>query len=225
MSPGRTFLGLDEDDRQVVLKRLDEDCLLRGQLHVSIRERLARVRELAHGRVGQLCGVERIPEAGVFLIWQYILGVTFEQWLAAEPRPARQIAAIGREMALALEALHRLGIVHGAVHGRNIMVQDGRAVLIDFSPLLYNDPAEDAAALAATLRPVVDGELAARLDGRSVTHIAAVLGGSPPERPKGGLDQEAKKIKRRAWLGAAGALAAGACAAAVIWWFARGAAT
>ena len=38
---------------------MDHDCLLRGQLHPSIRERLSRVRELAHGGVANLYGVGR----------------------------------------------------------------------------------------------------------------------------------------------------------------------
>lgn len=228
LSAGRTFLALDEDDRQVVLKRLGEDCLLlggRGPLHASIRERLARVRELAHPRVGQLCGVERIKDEGVFLVWKYIAGVTFEQWLSSEERGHKQVAAIGREIALGLEALHRLGIVHGAIHGRNIMVQDGRAVLIDFSPLLYSDPAEDATALATMLGPVLGDEMAGRIQGRSVTQMAAILGGSTGERPQGQQDDEARLIKRRAILGAAGAILVGGAAAAIIWWFTHGAAT
>src|SRR5688572_11634240 len=45
--------------RKVVLKVLEADCLLKGQLHPSIKERLARVRELAHLQVSNLHGVER----------------------------------------------------------------------------------------------------------------------------------------------------------------------
>src|SRR5687767_13638500 len=60
LSPsGSTFLAIGPGGRGVVLKKMDDDCLLRGQLHPSIRERLGRVRELAHGGVANLYGVAR----------------------------------------------------------------------------------------------------------------------------------------------------------------------
>ena len=59
LAPGRTYRVRDASGRQLVYKRLDDDCLLHGQLHPSIRERLARVREVAHKGVASLHGVER----------------------------------------------------------------------------------------------------------------------------------------------------------------------
>ena len=53
------WVGTAAGGRRVVLKRLDEDCLWKGQLHPSVKDRLARVRELAHQGVANLHGVER----------------------------------------------------------------------------------------------------------------------------------------------------------------------
>ena len=51
LTPDVTYLGVGDDGRQVVIKKLDTDCLLGAKLHPSIGERLNRVRELAHGRL------------------------------------------------------------------------------------------------------------------------------------------------------------------------------
>src|SRR5881227_419589 len=71
-------LAVAPGNRRVVLKLLDPDCLLRPapnpKLHPSIRDRLARVRELAHAGVANLYGVEH--DAGrVYLVWEFIDGV------------------------------------------------------------------------------------------------------------------------------------------------------
>src|SRR5438067_5806613 len=58
-----TFPATGPSGRAVVLKALDNDCLLKkGTLHPSIRDRLARVRELALTGVANLYGVERDAE-------------------------------------------------------------------------------------------------------------------------------------------------------------------
>src|SRR3954464_7435833 len=59
LSAGKCWLAEDAAGRRVVLKMLPEDCLAKGQLRASIRDRLARFREAAHGGLGNLLGVER----------------------------------------------------------------------------------------------------------------------------------------------------------------------
>src|SRR4051812_4574961 len=70
--------------RRTVRKRLDDDCLLDGQVHPSIAERLDRIRELPVGNVANLQRTERDSE-GVWLVWQFIDGMTLEEYLA-QPR-------------------------------------------------------------------------------------------------------------------------------------------
>jgi len=142
LAADRAYLARD-GTRQVVLKKLEADCLLGRELHPSINERLARVRELAHMQVATLHGVERDGE-NVYLVWDYVDGKILE-------RPVN--AGLTRELALAIQSLHARGIVHGALHERNIFVKDGRLILTHISPLLFSDPAEDLAALAVLLEP------------------------------------------------------------------------
>ena len=199
---GTCYLAIGPGGRGVVLKRMDDDCLLRGQLHPSIRERLARVRELAHGGVANLYGVARdaadtdngsasehvtdagggaasapAPPAGAaggagdaWLIWEYVQGEPFSDYAAGPNRSLRDIAAAGREAALAVDLLHMQGIVHGALSGGNVIVLPAGGVrLTHVSPLLYSDPVPDAEALVHLLESAV----AAR--GEAASPLGALL--------------------------------------------------
>ena len=170
LSPsGSTYLAIGPGGRGVVLKKMDDDCLLRGQLHPSIRERLSRVRELAHGGVANLYGVARDGvESGngsekdgagagqAWLIWEYVEGQSFSEYAAAPNRSLRDLAVVGRELALALDLLHMQGIVHGAIGGGNVIVSpSGNVRLTHVSPLLYTDPVPDAEAVVHLLESAV----------------------------------------------------------------------
>ena len=145
-------------NRQVVLKRLDEDCLLDGQLHPSIRQRLERVRELPLRGMANLLGVERCDtgEGVAQLVWEFVPGRPLAEVEGDEAMWRRMC----REVILAVEALHAAGIVHGAIHARNIIVTDRDEIrLTHVSPLLYNDPDQDEADVIAMLRERVEAAL------------------------------------------------------------------
>lgn len=151
-----TLLAIGPGGRGVVLKKLDPDCLLRGLLHPSIRERLARVRELAHGGVANLYGVGRDADQA-YLIWEYLPGQTIDDYLAHRDRTERDLLMLARELILGVDSLHMQGIVHGAVSGGNVIVApDGSVRLTHISPLLYTDIAADVESVNALLRSAVE---------------------------------------------------------------------
>ena len=158
---GSTYLAIGPGGRGVVLKKMEDDCLLRGALHPSIRERLGRVRELAHGGVANLYGVGREGDGAgstAWSIWEYVDGQSFADYAAAPNRTLRDVAMAGRELALALDLLHMQGIVHGAINGGNVIVTPAANVrLTHVSPLLYSDPAADVEAVAHVLESAVAG--------------------------------------------------------------------
>ena len=152
LSPRKCFLADDEAGRRVVLKLLDPDCLLDDELHPSIFDRLSRVRELAQNGVASLYGVERDRDL-VFMVWQFVDATPFIDHVANDNLSERDFLSLMRELALAIEAMHARGIVHGEIHGGNVLVdRDGKVRLIDISPLLYHDPAVDERALVLLLR-------------------------------------------------------------------------
>jgi tRNA A-37 threonylcarbamoyl transferase component Bud32 len=123
------------------LKPLDDDCLLDGQLHPSIRERLNRVRELPLTCVANLIGVEKIDGAAQ-LVWEFVAGTPLED-LRGDEAVWKKWA---REVILAVELLHSAGIVHGAIHERNVFVSErGDVRLTHVSPLLYTQVEYDSA--------------------------------------------------------------------------------
>ena len=155
LTPGSSFLAIGPGGRGVVLKQLDPECLLRGLLHPSIRERLSRVRELAHPGVANLHGVGR--EGGqAYLIWEYVPGTPFDQWIVAAHRTPHQLTAFARELILSVDSLHMQGIVHGAVTASNVIIDPAGGVrLTHVSPLLYTDPLADVESVVAVLEDAV----------------------------------------------------------------------
>jgi hypothetical protein len=140
LSPGRSILAQDAHGHRLVLKRLSGDCMLADQLHPNIRQRLGRVRDLADLRVASLRGVERI-DGQAYLVWEYVEGEPLAEW-TSELSPA-----LLRDVARAVESLHAHGLVHGAIHARNvILTRDRRVRLTHVSPLLYDDPRDDTIA-------------------------------------------------------------------------------
>lgn len=213
----QNWLAIAPGGRRMVLKALDEDCLWKGQLHPNVKDRLARVRELAHSGVANLYGVER-EGALTYLVWEYVDGITLEEFAALPRCGHRDLLLLARELVLSVETLHARGIVHGSLKASNIIVgADGRAVLTHVSPLLYSDPAQDVATLIGTLsdplemRGESDSTLARLLQQAAdeqipLRRLAVRLGAAidardadlsqPPDRAKG------NRIKRRAVLGA-----------------------
>jgi serine/threonine protein kinase len=145
LARGKTFLAHDVSGRPVVLKILPPDCLLEGQLNPNIAQRLRRVREIAMTDVANLRGVERAGEQ-VFVVWDYAEGVSFETY--AKDLQPEKAADLVNELNRVVEHFHATGLVHGALHSGNVLVDpSGRIKLIDVSPLLFLDPTRDEQAV------------------------------------------------------------------------------
>jgi tRNA A-37 threonylcarbamoyl transferase component Bud32 len=108
------------------------------------------VRELAHGSVANLYAVAR--DAGdAYLIWQYLPGRTWDEFLASSPSVRERLLA-ARELLLNVDLLHMQGIVHGALIGSNLILgEDNTWRLTHISPLLYSDPKIDIESMVQLL--------------------------------------------------------------------------
>jgi tRNA A-37 threonylcarbamoyl transferase component Bud32 len=91
--------------------------------------------------------------------------------------PQRQ--KVASDVRLVVERLHSHGLVHGALHPRNMIIDDrGRVHLTHLSPLLHSDFEKDAAVLdalfesASPLTPTVAG----RERGPEALSTRAVVG-------------------------------------------------
>jgi len=156
LTPEQSYLADGPGGRPVVLKKIDEDCLLRGKLHPSIKERLSRVRELAHGGVANLYGVERDGK-DAYLMWEFVPGQTFDEYVATPDRTPRDLLRLARELILSVDSLHIQGLVHGALVGGNVIVNpEGNVRLTHISPLLYTDFAVDDESVRFLLEHAVE---------------------------------------------------------------------
>jgi serine/threonine protein kinase len=215
LSPEQSWLCVASGERMMVLKTLDEDCLWKGQLHPNIRDRLARVRELAHSGVANLYGVERDADL-IYMAWEYVEGDTLEERARSSRCGRRDFMVLARELVLGVEMLHARGIVHGALKGSNVIVDgDDRLVMTHVSPLLYCDPADDTRMLMGLLLDLLDerGEAESPLgrllkeeegDEVSLRRLAARIGALIESRETGeSLERgQGRAIRKRSLVGA-----------------------
>ena len=211
--------------KKFVFKKLDDDCLLDGQLHPAIRQRLNRIRELPLVGVANLIGVERIDSTAQ-LVWEFVPGRNLEEIQAADAATWERIA---REVILAIESLHAVGIVHGAIHERNVIVlHDGTVKLTHVSPLLWTETGNDVQDAIAMLEERIaaqwpESELAkvfkeARLQNWALDRLYRRLHPQAPQE----VDPGKPRLRKRSLLAAA--LVAGmgvAVAIGVLWYFAK----
>ena len=118
-------------DRTVAIKilgsQLAEDAGLRARF-----EREAKViSQLQHSNICTLHDVG--SEAGTdFLVMEYLEGQTLSEHLRKGPMPTAQLVQTAVEIAAALEAAHRAGVVHRDLKPGNVMLTKSGAKLLDF---------------------------------------------------------------------------------------------
>jgi serine/threonine protein kinase len=151
-----TYLAIGPGGRGVVLKKLDPEVLWKGSLHPNVKDRLARVRELAHRGVANLLSVTREGD-DVYAMWEYVEGKPFDEYFSDRSRSLRELAMLARELILTVDLLHTQGIVHGALIGGNVIVTPtGSVRLTHISPLLYSDFAVDVECVVNLLWHVIE---------------------------------------------------------------------
>ena len=135
-------------DREVALKLLTPPATgeaARSSNVISEGRALARVR---HPNVVTVYGADQI--GGRIGVWmEFVEGRTLAQRIAADgPLMPAEMAAIGADLARALAAVHKAGLLHRDVKAQNVMCEaGGRNVLTDFGtaiPHLENEPAGGA---------------------------------------------------------------------------------
>lgn len=128
-------------DRDVALKILDP---LRGADPVG-RLRFARELEILsrveHPAIARC--LQHVTHDGLdILVLELIEGETLAQRVARGPLPVREAVAIATQAAEALDACHRVGVIHRDLSPANIMLHPERgAVLLDFGVAWFSSAA------------------------------------------------------------------------------------
>jgi serine/threonine protein kinase len=119
-------------EREVALKLYRPDSRRPSRYRSGLREArlLARVR---HPSVVTVYGADRHEDR--FGVWmEYIRGRTLEVLLREQgPLTAEAVTLIGMDLAAAVAAVHKAGLVHRDINAKNVMRErGGRIVLMDF---------------------------------------------------------------------------------------------
>ncbi|MBL8946493.1 MAG: serine/threonine protein kinase, partial [Myxococcales bacterium] len=157
---GVVYAGHDEGlDREVGIKVLQSSIATSDAARRRfIREAQAMAR-LSHPNIAH---VYEVGEHGgeVYIAMELVAGQTLREWLADQPRGAREILAVYVQAARGLAAAHEAGIIHRDFKPDNVMVDasgraSGRARVMDFGLARHADDAafeqtaqEHAAAIA-----------------------------------------------------------------------------
>jgi hypothetical protein len=122
-------LGLDEERLRTFLERFRNEARAAGRLH--------------HPSIVQVYDVGEDPQAGPFLVFEYVAGSTLKQLLRSRgPLSPSAVVQVAEQVADALDTAHAAGIIHRDLKPDNILVTpDGRSKLADFGVARVPDAA------------------------------------------------------------------------------------
>jgi tetratricopeptide (TPR) repeat protein/predicted Ser/Thr protein kinase len=131
-------------DRKVALKLLRAEGERKAQRRL-VREAQAMAR-LSHPNVVQIYEIGETEQL-IFIVMEFVQGVTLQRWLAAEPRSQRAILEVFDAAGAGLAAAHTQGLVHRDFKPDNVMIsEDGHVRVMDFG-LAHDDEAQQIADL------------------------------------------------------------------------------
>jgi formylglycine-generating enzyme required for sulfatase activity/tRNA A-37 threonylcarbamoyl transferase component Bud32 len=119
-------------DREVALKVPRESALERPEARARFLREPKAAAQLRHPNIVPVFDAGSEGER-YYIASAFIQGHTLEQVISERRPDFREAAKVVRELALALDYAHRMGVVHRDVKPANIMIDDrGQALLMDF---------------------------------------------------------------------------------------------
>ena len=149
---GVVYRARDEHlDRDVAIKVLPSGTLTDESARKRFHKEALTLSKLNHPNIGTVFDFD--TQDGVdFLVMEYVQGVTLDRKAAAGGLAEREVAALGEQIAAALQEAHERGVVHRDLKPSNIAVTPkGQVKVLDFglATLLHPGSAHDAT-LSAT---------------------------------------------------------------------------
>jgi serine/threonine protein kinase len=129
---GEVYKGCDTRlERVVALKVLSADVTADKERLKRFQLEACAISQLNHPHI---CALYDMGEhrGRPFLVMEYLAGETLAERLKQGPLPLKQVLDIGAEVADALAAAHKQGVVHRDLKPGNVMLTNTGAKLIDF---------------------------------------------------------------------------------------------
>jgi serine/threonine protein kinase len=109
-----------------IIKVTKPDALGEGPDPRRFQEEARMATLVRHPNVAALYDFSRLPDGSFYMVWEFIDGVTLEEWMRRHgPFPAAQALDIARQVLSGLSEIHAQGIVHRDVSPDNILVPGG----------------------------------------------------------------------------------------------------
>jgi len=167
------------------LKVMNAD-LLRDELFVKrFKQEAVLCRKLQHPNAVQVDDIDEAEDGRPFIVMEYVEGRSLREVIQSEaPMPVARVCRIARQVASALDAAHRLGMVHRDIKPGNILVlskpEGEQAKVLDFGiAKLRESRASDATA------------------GMTLTGPGMVVGTPPYMSPEQALGKRGDEIDGR----------------------------
>lgn len=123
-------------EREVALKHLRADIDLSAEqiegLTRRMRHEAKAAARLSHPHLIALHDIGEVEPVGLYLVFEYVEGPSLKRRLTRGPLPAREVAAVARQLGSALSHAHEAGVVHRDVKPENVILSPRGARLGDF---------------------------------------------------------------------------------------------
>jgi serine/threonine protein kinase len=144
-------------ERTVALKILSSEFSGNAALRARFEREAKSIAQLSHPHICSLFDVGR-HDGTDFLVMELLEGQSLADRLARGPLPLAEALRVGEQIAEALAAAHRHGVVHRDLKPGNIMLTRSGAKLLDFGLAKSHDsaPGTEHSALPTAHRPITE---------------------------------------------------------------------
>src|SRR5712692_5290277 len=133
-------------DRDVALKILPASALADEAARRRFRKEALALAKLTHSNIAHIYDFDT-QDSTDFLVMECVPGQTLAQKLNAGSMPEKEVAALGGQIAAALEEAHERGVMHRDLkHGNILVTLKGQAKVLDFGLAKLLRPQGDAQA-------------------------------------------------------------------------------